>query len=289
MLIRVHNIFPEKPSARKANHMSRKSPPEEIKEQASSITEGVKQELAESRQPWYYLSHAARILLIVYAVQLSLFALLAVWVHFNPVNPIDLTITQEFQENTASWLKISMEVISYAGSTFVLPALVLLAALIFWLGGLRLEAIFVVGLSVVSLGINFLVKILVERPRPTAHFVDVFQAASGQSFPSGHVMAYLAFWGLLFSFGIILFKGARWWRILLLVISALFVALIGPSRIYLGDHWASDVLGSYLIGGVLLGITLWIYLKLKERGVLETERARNRSLNSKTFRSFNRK
>ena len=269
--------------------MSRNSPTEEVKEQAASITEGVKQELTESRQPWYYLSHAARVLLIVYAVQLTLFALLAFWVHLNPVNPIDLTITREFQENTASWLKISMEVVSYVGSTFVLPVLVLLAALIFWLGGLRLEAVFVVGLSVVSLGINFLVKLLVERPRPNTHLVDVFQAASGQSFPSGHVMAYMAFWGLLFSFGIILFKGIRWWRILLLVISALFVALVGPSRIYLGDHWASDVLGSYLIGGVLLGITLWIYLKLKERGVMETERARSRSLRSNAFRSFNRK
>jgi membrane-associated phospholipid phosphatase len=269
--------------------MSRKSPPEEVKQQASTITEGVKQELMEAHQPWYYLSRAARVLLIVYAVQLSLFALLAVWVHLNPVNPIDLAITREFQESTASWLKISMEAVSYAGSTFVLPVLILIAALIFWISGLRLEAVFVVGLSAMSLGINFLVKILVERPRPNSHFVDVFQAATGQSFPSGHVMAYLAFWGLLFSFGIILFRGARWWRILLLVVSALFVALIGPSRIYLGDHWASDVLGAYLIGGVLLGIALWVYLKLKERGIMETERARNRSLRSDSFRTFNRK
>src|SRR5690349_15344330 len=111
--------------------MSRKSPPEGVKEQAATIAEGVKQEVMAAHRPWYYLSHAARVLLIVYAVQLSLFALLAVWVHFNPVNPIDLAVTREFQESTASWLKISMEVVSYAGSTFVLPVLVVLAALIF--------------------------------------------------------------------------------------------------------------------------------------------------------------
>jgi membrane-associated phospholipid phosphatase len=99
-------------------------------------------------------------------------------------------------------------------------------------------------------------------------------------------MAYLALWGLLFSFGIILFRGTRCWRILLLVVSALFVALVGPSRIYLGAHWASDVLGSYLIGGALLGITLWFYLQLKRRGVLESKAALRRTGDSKVFRSF---
>ena len=79
---------------------------------------------------------------------------------------------------------------------------------------------------------------------------------------SEHVMAFLAFWGLLFCFGIIL----------LLVVSAVLIVLVGPSCVYLGDHWASDVLGSYLIGGALLGVTLWLYLNLKARGVLGLKR-----------------
>jgi membrane-associated phospholipid phosphatase len=269
--------------------MSQKPAQEKLHDHVESIAEDTKHEVTASRRPRIHTRHVGRILLIIYAIQLSLFGVLAWLVHLNPVNPIDITITREFQENSASWLKISMEVISLGGNAFVLPCLVLLAAIIFWFAGLRLEAVFIVALSLISLGLNTLLKILVARPRPTSHFVDVFQAATGQSFPSGHVMAYLAFWGLLFSFGIILFQGTRWWRIALLVISAFFVVLIGPSRIYLGDHWASDVLGSYLIGGVLLGITLWIYMKLKERGILETERTRIRSTRSNSIRSFDRK
>jgi undecaprenyl-diphosphatase len=140
------------------------------------------------------------------------------------------------------------------------------------------------GLSAVSLLLNFLLKIQVGRLRPTRNLVNIVQAAVGYSFPSGHVMAYIAYWGLLFSFGIILFTGRHWWRTTLLITSAAFVLLIGPSRIYLGDHWASDVLGAYLIGGVLLGLAVGFYLPLKERGALETPGARARMRKKKVLR-----
>jgi membrane-associated phospholipid phosphatase len=262
---------------------------EEEQENMRSVVKEAEQEVAASRRPWYYLSRIARLLLGVYTLLLLLFGALAWWVHSHSVLPIDVTITREFQENLAPWLQVTMRVISYPGSSLLLPLLVVAAALIFWVVGLRLEAVFVLALSVVSFVLNTLLKILVARPRPTGHLVDVFQASTGNSFPSGHVMAYLAFWGLLFSFGIILFTGKRWWRILLLVVSALFIVLIGPARIYLGDHWASDVLGSYLIGGVLLGMALWVYLQLKQRGVLETKRTRERTDQSRVLRTFPRR
>ena len=241
--------------------MSQKHPTEDVKEHTQAIAEGVKEELTESRRPWYHLSHAARILLLIYAVQLALFGLLAFWVHLNPVNSIDLTITREFQENSASWLKISMEVVSYAGSTFVLPVLVLLAALLFWIGGLRLEALTVLGLSAVSLGVNVLIKILVERPRPNSHYVSVFQAATGQSFPSGHVLFYIVFFGFLTVLMFELKTLPKIIKVSVITLSMLLIFTIPFSRIYLGAHWFTDVLGGFLLGILCLYFLCFLYFR----------------------------
>src|SRR5207247_5176395 len=112
-----------------------------------------------------------------------------------------------------------------------------------------------ISLSAVSSVLNGAIKLLVARPRPKAPLVEILQVVNGQSFPSGHVMSYLAYFGLLFSLGIILFRGKRWWRMALLIIPAFFVVMVGPSRIYLCAHCARDVLAAYLIGGVLLALS----------------------------------
>ena len=229
---------------------------------------------------------AAAFLLLGDALQLLLFGLLAVFVHIHPILPLDVAITHSFQQNQAPWLRITMLVVSYPGSSFLLPTLVLLTVVTFWALGDRLEAVFVAGLSACSLLLNLLLKVLIHRPCPSGGLVHIIVKSLGYSFPSGHVMAYVAYFGLLFAFGIILFQGRHWWRTALLIISAAFVVLVGPSRVYLGDHWASDVLGSYLIGGVLLGLAVVVYLPLKERGVLQTPRARARMKRKRTLRSF---
>jgi membrane-associated phospholipid phosphatase len=229
---------------------------------------------------------AAAFLLLGDALQLLLFGLLAVSIHIHPLLPLDVMITRSFQENQALWLRISMLVISYPGSSFVLPALVLLTVVIFWSLGDRLEAVFVAGLSACSLLLNLLLKLLIHRSRPSSGLVHIIVTSVGYSFPSGHVMAYVAYFGLLFAFGVLLFRGRRWWRIALLIVSAAFVVLIGPSRVYLGDHWASDVIGAYLIGGVLWGLAVGLYLPLKERTVLETRRSRARMREKRFLRTF---
>jgi membrane-associated phospholipid phosphatase len=246
---------------------------EQIRENTQAVVEGAQREVAAARIPWYRTIKRSQILLVLYALQVALFAILAWWVHYHPVLPVDVAITREFQENQNPWLRFTMLAVSYIGAVLLLSAgLILVAAVLLWLVRLRLEAAVLVISCASSSLLNGLIKLIVARPRPSAGLVEVLQAASGNSFPSGHVMQYVAFWGFLFSLGIILFEGKHWWRLALLIVPALFVILVGPSRIYLGDHWASDVLGAYLIGGVWLGITLWVYLKLKAKGVLAPKR-----------------
>lgn len=248
-------------------------PGERIEEEAKEVVQEAKQDVAAARLPWYRRLKRGYIFLGVYAVMLVLFAALATFVHFHPVLGVDVTITKEFQENQTPWLSWLMTAVSYIGyQNWLSVGLVVVAAVILWVVDLRLEAVTVAVVYAVSGVIDAAIKLIVGRPRPNASLVEVFRVASGQSFPSGHVMSYVAFWGLLFTFGVILFEGRRWWRIALLVVSGFFVVMVGPSRVYLGAHWASDVLGAYLIEAALLGIALFIYLQLDQRGVLASRR-----------------
>jgi undecaprenyl-diphosphatase len=258
---------------------------ERIEEDVEHVVEVAREEVAAARKPWYQTRKWGFILLTIDVVLLALFALLAIWIAYHPVLAIDVTITSDFQENQSPLVGYTMLAVSYIGNMLALSAgLIVLAAIIFWVLDLRLEAILIVVVSATSAILNYLIKLIVARPRPSASLVEIIQTSSGNSFPSGHVMSYVAFWGLLFSFGIILFKGKHWWRTALLIVSASLFLLVGPSRIYLGDHWASDVLGAYLIGGIWLAMSLWFYLYLRSRGVLAPRGKRARHFHRKYVR-----
>src|SRR5256885_10574264 len=119
--------------------------------QVQGQVEHARQEVASSRLPWYRTFHRAYILISIYFTTFLLFSGLAWFVHINPVIGIDVAITQEFQENKTPALQAFMVAVSYLGDQFIVfTALTLLTALLFWLLRLRLEALFIVGLSAVS-------------------------------------------------------------------------------------------------------------------------------------------
>jgi undecaprenyl-diphosphatase len=139
----------------------------------------------------------------------------------------------------------------------------LLIVLIYSLG-LHWEAVMALAAAVFSTGIDMLVKDLVQRPRPAPSLVHVFAALTSFSFPSGHVMFYCVFFGFTGFLAFSLLKPSLKRSFLMAFFGGL-VALIGVSRIYLGEHWASDVLGSYLLGSLTLVAIMELYLWGKTR------------------------
>src|SRR5262245_46377893 len=96
--------------------------------------------------------------------------------------------------------------------------------------------------------LEFTIKAVVDRSRPDLHRLV---AGNGPSFPSGHVMAAVALWGLLpVIVGLYTRRRDLWWASV--VVAGTLIGGISASRIYLGVHWFSDVLGGLLVGTFFL-------------------------------------
>ena len=123
-------------------------------------------------------------------------------------------------------------------------------------GGRRAAIMMLIALLASPLG--SIIKMLVDRPRPTPEQARVIgQISTSAAYPSGHVLSYIVVGGML----ILLIRdtplvGRQEYRSAMIFcgILAASIVLIGPSRVALGDHWPTDVLGAYLLGGALLAL-----------------------------------
>jgi len=148
-----------------------------------------------------------------------------------------------------AWLTTVMKTVTWLGSNVVIvPVLLLVAAFYLlrrrdWRPGAKLAV--AVGGAIVLYDI---VKAAVGRARPPAtvwigHY-------SGGAFPSGHATQTVAFYGML-ALTLTTGRSVRTW-VLLWTGAAMIALLVGASRIYLGAHWLSDVVGGYALGAAWL-------------------------------------
>ncbi len=106
--------------------------------------------------------------------------------------------------------------------------------------------------------LNLILKNIIQRPRPTQfRLID----ESGYSFPSGHSMISMAFYGFLVYLIYQYIKNKKL-KIALIIVLSILPILIGISRIYLGVHYTTDVVGGFLISISYLIIYTRIFKKI---------------------------
>lgn len=140
-----------------------------------------------------------------------------------------------------------MRVFTFLGSTPAIIAVVTFVAVWAFRRTTRAVAGVLVAVMSVAEGLNILLKVLFQRPRP-----DLFSeivAPRSYSFPSGHSMVAAAVYGMT---AIVIARLRPGLRPLLYVTAPFLVLFIGISRVFLGVHWPTDVLAGFAAGGLVL-------------------------------------
>jgi undecaprenyl-diphosphatase len=235
-------------------------------------TEQVRQALAgasdEARraigvEPPQRSARRAQVLRLGYLVALVWGIATTIAVRRTGILPGDLRFTRAVQRRRSRAWDRFWSAVAAPGFPRLSAPLVAVAAVTFWALRLRLEAAFTILASGTNVA-NWLVKRLVGRERPTRDMVHVARVINEPGFPSGHVMHYVSFYGFLAAAALANLRPSHLRRALVGACAAL-IGLVGPSRVYLGAHWPSDVAAGYLFGGLYLGGLLEAYARIKRR------------------------
>ena len=195
------------------------------------------------------------------AISISFFMMVLMVISYFPLGSIDLSLIGDVQSRGGGLVLQFMELISWAG--YLRPGLVIgaMLTLLVVVSPLR-SALYPLALTLPADTITLLIKDWVSRPRPNQLLVTVHHALTDPGFPSAHVVHYTVFFGFLSYFfwkSTYLPKAAR---MMLCAACASLVVLVSLSRMYLGAHWPTDVLGGYLLGGAFLVIQIRWFQKL---------------------------
>lgn len=201
-----------------------------------------------------------RLLFYLLCILLSGFFLLTAFIYFYPESGADQEFSEEIQEHQHPLLDNLMRGISVFGSFPYSFGMVVATALLFLIFKFKKEALFIC-LTGCSWLVSSSIKIIVDRPRPTEDLVRIVEEANRKSFPSGHVLFYVVFFGFLTLLMYHLKNIPKTLRAAIGIASLFLIFSVPVSRIYLGAHWFTDVLGGFLLGIACLLTLSFYYLK----------------------------
>lgn len=190
------------------------------------------------------------------------FALIALWVSDHQMRHFDNKIMTDLQQLESPAMTRFMKFFTMIGSGIPVVIIIVIVMLVLHrVLGHRRELLFLAIAVLGSVLLNTLLKLLFQRARPE---INRIIEANGYSFPSGHSMTAFSMYAAL-AFLVWKHIPSRLGRLLLIVLSSLLILMIGTSRIYLGVHYPSDVLGGYFMSGCWMAACIWFYQRYQER------------------------
>ncbi|MCI8646358.1 MAG: phosphatase PAP2 family protein [Firmicutes bacterium] len=193
---------------------------------------------------------------IIMIICLAGFAVTAWFVETNDVLPFDTAIRQWFYSLRSSALTPVLKAITYMGNWQTISGLCIL---LLFLPKTRMRYGVPVSISAIFItAFNKGIKQIFQRPRPdvSLHLID----EGGYSFTSGHSITSMVVYGLLIALVRSYVKDRKTANVLTVLLAIPWIC-IGPSRIYMGVHYPTDVLGGWLLGAA----ALMVILSLEER------------------------
>ncbi len=188
-----------------------------------------------------------------------LFILLSIFVKLNLLESFDTYCYNLIASNINDSKTSIYKFLTIFGSTIFIVLLCLIFLIIFTILKKKNYGLVITGVLIVSTIMNNLVKIIIMRERPA---VLKLVEENTFSYPSGHTMAATSMYGILL-YLIIKSNMKKGLKIFLSIILIILPILVAISRIYLGAHFASDVIGAILLSCILL-LLLTTYIEKKE-------------------------
>ncbi len=176
---------------------------------------------------------------------------LSIMVSVGPVMPGDRVILEAVRSAELPLLDLLCQSLDFLGDRWMIIASILALSVVLWVRGRRAEALaclLIIPLELMTLGL----REVIDRPRPIPPFFprsDVMTGSPG--FPSGTTLHALLFFGFI---TYIVHVCVRRVKLRLALQGALVavIVVISYSRVYVGAHWPSDILGAWLYGGLFL-------------------------------------
>lgn len=174
-------------------------------------------------------------------------------INHEPITVADVQLSNWLHAHTSPLLTNVMFVVTYFGSTVMVSCIAVgLGLYLLWRRQFYWLAILILAVPGGAL-LNRLLKYFLQRDRP--HFDDPILKLTSYSFPSGHTMIATVLYGVIAAY---VFTQTNDWRsrVLIIVAAAFLITAVACSRIYLGAHYLSDVLGAMAEGLAWLSLCL---------------------------------